>query len=447
MFLTPTSRHPGYAYAVGLGMAVLAVLLQWSIRPWVGERGPFLFVLPALLLAALGLGRGPALLIMAAGAANELLWMQAHIPGSRVEPSQFVLLAAYLGISTLLVGCCGRLSLTSVRAAQAEERLALAQRKTGIGLFELDFQHGTAFVSPSLCRLLGQPAMQSTVPLRPWLARFDPRHVAETHRLLQKKIDLGELQFEHELHVRVDGELRWLLSRVRIEVAPNGTLACARGATMDITARKHVDMLLLQTQAELREQLGDLERLHGLSQRLMADLGGASSPLPALLELVVELHGAHQGLLSLGLPGDPEYRVAACLGLGAGDLQQIARMAPGDGPWGLAASTGRRVVVEDVQADERLRGWAVQAGFKAVHSLPLPGLAGEVIGVLSVLLPVARAPDAREIRLSDICITTAAALAGRERARAGASGRSCARQRTRCVSRWRWSRRRWHSPS
>ena len=422
MFTPLTSRPAANAYAIGTGVALLAVLLQWSVRPWAGERLPFLFVLPALLLAVLQLGRGAALIVLAAGALNEAVRMQVQEGWSL---PQAVALALFVLTGLLLVLYGGRLRVTSARAARAEERLALAQGETGIGLFEFDFQSNTAYVSPALCKLLGHPPMPAAVPLDRWLATLDQAQVEESRRVLQEKIAQGELEYEREKQLLLDGRVRWLLPRVRIEVSPAGTLARARGAVMDITARKQVDLLLRQTQAELRQQLGDLERLHMLSRRLMAGTGGPQPPLQALLELVVELHGVRQGLLSMGIPGEPQHKVVAHAGFSAAELRQIAALAPGEGTWGLAAITRQRVVVEDVQTDVRmaglLRAWSVQTGFRALYSLPLFSTAGTVIGVLSVMFPVPREPDAREIRLSDICAATASALAEGEWARQSAA--------------------------
>jgi signal transduction histidine kinase/ActR/RegA family two-component response regulator len=281
-----------------------------------------------------------------------------------------------------------------------------------------------------LCTLLSHPPMPSAVPLDQWLAALDQAQVEESRQQLQEKIAQGELAYEREQQVLLDGEARWLLSRVRIEVSPAGALACARGATMDITARKQVDLLLRQTQGELRQQLGDLERLHLLSRRLMAGAGGPEPPLQALLDLVVELHGVRQGLLSLGTPGEQ--------GGGPRRLQRRGA-APDRGPG------ARRRHLGDGRRHAPARGRGRRAGRRAhgrsarlgrADRLPGPlqpaavlqrrhghrrALGDAVIGVLSVMFPVARAPDAREIRLSDICAATASALAEGEWARQSAA--------------------------
>ncbi|HET7864184.1 MAG TPA: ATP-binding protein [Burkholderiaceae bacterium] len=275
---------------------MLAVLLQWSLRPWVGERLPFLIVLPAVLLTLLHLGRVPAFIVLGAGALNEAVQMH----GDWSLP-QGAALALILLTGLLLMRHDDR--LRRGHATRAEERLALV----------------------------------------------------------------------HD---------------------------------------------------ELRQQLADMERLHRLSRRLMADAGGPKPPLQPLLDLVVDLHGERRGLLTLNPPGEPPHRVAAHTGLSAAELQPIDDLAPDATPWGLAAITRQRVVVEDVQTDARmtaLRGWAAQAGCRAFYSLPLCCSAGSVMGALTVMFPAPRVPDAREIRLGDICAATASAVVQGEWARRSAA--------------------------
>jgi signal transduction histidine kinase/ActR/RegA family two-component response regulator len=136
------------------------------------------------------------------------------------------------------------LRLTTGRAALAEQRLSLAQENTGVGVFELDFKAGTAFVSPSLAQLMGHPDMHGPIPLQRWLGALNPDHVDESHRAMRARIARGELRYEREQKILLpNGETRWLLSRVTLD-APDGELRQARGATIDITARKHVEELL-----------------------------------------------------------------------------------------------------------------------------------------------------------------------------------------------------------
>jgi hypothetical protein len=60
-------------YALGSLLGAAAALSQWAIHPWAGSNAPFLFFLPALLLTAAALGRGPAIIVLVVGALNAAL--------------------------------------------------------------------------------------------------------------------------------------------------------------------------------------------------------------------------------------------------------------------------------------------------------------------------------------------------------------------------------------
>jgi PAS domain-containing protein len=214
-----SSTRPLTAYLLASASALLAVGLQWAIYPWVGDRVPFLFFLPALAYVATTFGRGPGTIVLLAGAINAALLAEPQGNLFIASKEDAIAVVAYLFLGALLLFYAGRLRFTSWRAALAEERLSLAQAHTGIGVFELDFQNDTAFVSPGLCQLLGQPVMQGPIDLNQWLKALHPDHVSDSRRAIQAQMEKGELRYEREQRITLpDGRVKWLLSRVRIDV-------------------------------------------------------------------------------------------------------------------------------------------------------------------------------------------------------------------------------------
>jgi signal transduction histidine kinase/CheY-like chemotaxis protein len=404
-------------------VAALAVLLQWAVRPWLGNQSPFLFVVPALMFVAASFGRGPSLILIAAGAIQAVLLHQDAGDVSRYHLE--IVLAVYLALGAVIVVYVGRVRLQTLRGDLAERRLALAQDQTGVGLFELDFEANQAFVSPSLCQLLEQPVMPGAIPLDFWLNLLHPNHVEDSRRVLQEKVARGELQYEREQCIELkNGQQRWLLSRVRIDVTPDNALARARGVAVDITERKQLDARLQLAQAELRQQVTDLQRLHALSQQLVAGSDQLELPLQALLELVVDFHGTRHGLLSLNYPGDRQHSVVAHTGLDATTLDAATvgapMLAPADQAGGdQTGANGQAANNQQVLTAHRTL--AQRLGFPAVYSTPLLSADGELLGMISVLYREAHQPSEREIRLSEVCATTAAAVIERERVRAAAA--------------------------
>ena len=143
------------------------------------------------------------------------------------------------------------------RGAVAEEQLRLAQDGTGVGVYQLDFAAGTAFASPSLCRLLGQPVMDGPIPLDAWFAALNPTHVLEARQRIDERVARGELSYEVEQRIETgQGSIRWLQTHVRLQLNRGGTLVSACGATVDITERKRVNLLLERTQREPAATIG-----------------------------------------------------------------------------------------------------------------------------------------------------------------------------------------------
>jgi signal transduction histidine kinase/ActR/RegA family two-component response regulator len=417
-------NSPLVNYTLGAAVAAAAAALQWAIHPWVGSHIPFIFFLPALVLSAATLGRGPAIVVLVAGALNAALLSPPVGSVSVVRPHDLAALWVYAALGTLLVIYGGHLRITTMRAALAEKRLSLAQENTGMGVFELDFIAHTAYVSPSLCQILGLPFERSTLSLDEWLGRLNQNHVAESRRAMQERIAKGEFAYEREQRIEIpNGEVRWVLNRVWLEAGAGGELRQARGATVDITARTHVDALLQTAQTKLQQQLQDLERLHAFSQKLVSAGDDFKSALQGLLEVLVNLYGTRHGVVSLCDPGDKTLELVAQCGFTTDTIEDL--------PAALGLTRrGRRPIseahqpVDDADYEALLilhRALTVQEGLQGLHSMPLVSGSGDIMGVISVMFDERREVTEREIRLGEVGATTAAAVVERERARMSAA--------------------------
>jgi len=238
------------AYAIAVAAAGTAALLQWLIMPMVGGHAPFLFFLLALVVAVIFLGRGPALLVLLMGIVDSAL--RAPPIGSILidAPQDLAAVLIFAASGVLIVSYGTRLRFITTRAALAEERLALAQKNTGVGIFELNFDAQTAFVSPGLCRMLGREVTPGEIDLGRWLGGLRADEVEESRRVMNEQIAQGVLCYEREQQLtHPDGEMRWLLNRVELEATATGKLRVARGVAVDITERKRMNELLQRAQA------------------------------------------------------------------------------------------------------------------------------------------------------------------------------------------------------
>jgi PAS domain S-box-containing protein len=300
----------------------------------------------------------------------------------------------------LVVACANRLKFTTSRAALAEQRLDLAQKNTGVGIFELDFENCTAFVSYSLCQMLGRKEVTpGEIDLAIWLGGLRADHVEESRRVMQERIARGELRYEREQRItRPDGEICWVLNRVELEASATGTLRVARGVAVDITERKQMDERLQRAQNEVKQQLEDVGRLHAFSQNLVIAGDDISAALQALLDVTIELYRARHGIVSL-------------CNAEKGSCQTVAQA-------GFADDTIERHAEDSIL--DRHRALAAEEELQGVHSVPLVSAHGEIMGVLSVMRAEPLDHFEREQGIAEVCAESAAVVVERERARAAA---------------------------
>ncbi len=100
------------AYGMAFGLCSAAVLAQVAMHQWIGNEMPFTFTIAAVCLAAVLLGRGPALLVVAGGALNAMMLyppvgsLRVAAAGDLIAVAIFVLIAvtiAFFGGRSRLV--------------------------------------------------------------------------------------------------------------------------------------------------------------------------------------------------------------------------------------------------------------------------------------------------------------------------------------------------------
>ena len=407
-------------WAIAVALAALAVALQWSVRPWVGAKIPFLFFLPAIVATAARCGRGAGLFVTAVGFASAVLWL---VPPGRwwvVGPTDQLSLLIYSVLGVLLATLGARLHLTTARASVAEQRLVLAGEDTGIGIFDLDLATRTVYLSPALALLCRVDAADGAVALDDVMGRMPPEVAREARAVVARKLSERATGYEREVRLALpDGRERWLMLRVHI-VWSGDRAVRMRGACIDITERRAVDDLLRRTQAELGQQVADLHRLHELSSRLL-DTRTLPGQLQMILVALADFHGARRGLLMLFDTATGTLGIDTSTGFSADAVARLMQTSGIDGACAISCATRERTVIADTEADgvdPGLRALAREEGFRAVHATPLMGQGGEVIGALAIHLDAPHMPTQRERTLADICARKAATFIERARAQA-----------------------------
>jgi PAS domain S-box-containing protein len=176
-----------------------------------------------------------------------------------------------------------------------------------------------------------------------------------------------------------------------------------------------------------RRELSDLHDLHELSAAL-ASIPRLPDQLKLILSTIVRMHGAHQGQISVRDAARGKMHVAASVGFSPRNLEILQDMVSAGDAEDRAGPGRDRFVIDDLETDPRgaeLGDLARAAGIRSVHSIPLLGRDGEVLGAMSVYLPRPHRPTERELRISDICARKAAVFIER----AGAEERVSQRDR------------------
>jgi signal transduction histidine kinase/CheY-like chemotaxis protein len=119
--IQPNSKR---AFALAVALLAAALLLQWSLRPVLGHRLPFLFMFPAIGIAAMWGGWRPACLVLIGGLFSGLAWMEPTGGLSMDGVAGRVAVAGYLVAGGLLMALGGRMSLLRARAVDAENAVA-----------------------------------------------------------------------------------------------------------------------------------------------------------------------------------------------------------------------------------------------------------------------------------------------------------------------------------
>ena len=180
-------------------------------------------------------------------------------------------------------------------------------------------------------------------------------------------------------------------------------------AIRDVTDRKRIE-------DELGAQLEEMRRLHEMSTRLVE-----AADLPKMLEEVLDatiaLQRADYGNIQLREPATGLLKIVAQRGFSPVFLEHFASVDMNEpSACGRALRAGKRVVIEDVEADadyQPHRALAAHEGYRGVQSTPIRGRDGPAIGMLSTHFRQPHRPSDGELQLTDIYIRLVSALVAR----------------------------------
>lgn len=270
-------QWPWYVRALlGLCMAFLAEGLNYSIQPL--RALPLLLSFPAILMSAWFLGMWGCV-FCGLGEVFLVAWFSNRIPirlanGHVID---ILRLTVFFAMSMLLSWSVRKLAqqraqldshdwnerlvvayserrMAEERARISEalrdrdEKLRIALRANGMGMWEWDLENGTSYRSDEVFQMIGREPGSLGPASEEWLRVIHPEDLEAVHESIQITCQTGA---DYHMQYRVvlpDGSIRWLESQGKGLRDGEGRLVRVVGVIADITRRKLTEAAMLQAE-------------------------------------------------------------------------------------------------------------------------------------------------------------------------------------------------------
>jgi two-component system, chemotaxis family, CheB/CheR fusion protein len=185
-------------------------------------------------------------------------------------------------------------------------------------------------------------------------------------------------------------------------------------AIVDISERK-------QAAERIASDLRAVKRLNQLGLRLVRKGSDLNECLNEILDLAIILVGTDKGNIQLFDPASRALSIAVHRGFEEPFLKFFSSVSDDISACGMAMQSAERVIVEDVAkseifAEKPSLNVLIDAGVRAVVSIPLISSGGNLLGMISTHFIRPHRPTEQELRLMDLLTRQAADYLERKRA-------------------------------
>ncbi len=268
----------------------------------------------------------------------------------------------------------------SARALQeSESNLARAQRVAHVGSWSINASNGHLCWSDETYRIFGVPQDQ-IVTYDTFISKVHPLDVPKVEAAWERATKGEHYNIRHR--ILVDGEVRWVHERARVEYDETGELTSGIGTIQDITSSWR-DHLLQETSTSALNLLSEGECLEKVLATIADGLEQINPEMYACI-LLLEPDGEQ---LTLGAA--PRLDNGLLKHLGASEAEAGSEFLV------EACRTGQQLIVEDLTNCPRwpaLASVALQQAFKACWCHPIIAKGGRVLGVFTLFYSAAKTP-------------------------------------------------------
>lgn len=146
-----------------------------------------------------------------------------------------------------------------LRAEQAlresQERLRLAQKAGGVGIYEWNIETGEIHCSEEIEALYGVPKGEFGKHYQDWARRLHPEDRIRVEQDVMRSVENGaELDIEFRI-IRPSGDIRWVLAKGQVYTNAEGKPVSHIGVNIDITERKQDYEALRRSEGQLADFL------------------------------------------------------------------------------------------------------------------------------------------------------------------------------------------------
>jgi two-component sensor histidine kinase/integral membrane sensor domain MASE1 len=178
-----------------------------------------------------------------------------------------------------------------------------------------------------------------------------------------------------------------------------------------------------ESERRIAADLGDMTRLNQLNNRLVREGGELDKCLAEVLETALAIARADKGIVQVIDPGSGALTIAAQRGFGEPFLKFFEHVRDEAAAGAVAMRSGERVIVEDVTLSDIFIGQPARkvlldAGVRAMISMPLTSSSGNLLGMISTHFGRPHRPRERELHLLDLLARQTADYLARKRAEA-----------------------------